>query len=398
MYSQSTGTTQGKGCVYLPCIACPDRPEKRWVPGMEGVQEIEMDFPRDAKIFLRSPGGKVYTLNDGARLTPFLCGSGGDVMFPGLTARIFVDVVSGQGTHKDYLVYHFPRRNASNDEFLSEYLGYEGKGPGMYEGGRASLMFGTGQIKLHDGPCPASGLKDLKMPMSGGSGIPEYLVRLVPAGMRGNRTSLSWNGKVLFHVQEPFKHSDKRFYLNVNLGTIVTTKAVYFTDYAGVDGETRQSLSNFVWQSDAYQQAGYTIPVVHLQANNANGHPQFIEARAGYAQALGAGPAALGAAPAVVPVAAPVVVPAAPAVVPVADGGQAVDFAAVAGAPDDVYRKLVLLQNAAFRQGQTIHCQCLLIDTQAQLIQDMRAELTDAVERIRKLEASSDEANKRARV
>jgi hypothetical protein len=366
---------------------------------MEGVQEIEMDFPRDAKIFLRSPGGKVYTLNDGARLTPFLCGSGGDVMFPGLTARIFVDVVSGQGTHKDYLVYHFPRRNASNDEFLSEYLGYEGKGPGMYEGGRASLMFGTGQIKLHDGPCPASGLKDLKMPMSGGSGIPEYLVRLVPAGMRGNRTSLSWNGKVLFHVQEPFKHSDKRFYLNVNLGTIVTTKAVYFTDYAGVDGETRQSLSNFVWQSDAYQQAGYTIPVVHLQANNANGHPQFIEARAGYAQALGAGPAALGAAPAVVPVAAPVVVPAAaPAVVPVADGGQAVDFAAVAGAPDDVYRKLVLLQNAAFRQGQTIHCQCLLIDTQAQLIQDMRAELTDAVERIRKLEASSDEANKRARV
>jgi hypothetical protein len=233
--------------------------------------------------------------------------------------------------------------------------------------------------------------------MSGGSGIPEYLVRLVPAGMRGNCTSLSWNGKVLFHVQEPFKHSDKRFYLNVNLGTVVTTKAVYFTDYAGVDGETRETLSRFVWQSDAYQQAGYTIPVVHLQANKASGHPQFIEARAGYAQALGAGPAALGAAPAVVPVAAPVVVPAAPAVVPVADGGQAVDFAAVAGAPDDVYRKLVLLQNAAVAQSRTIHCQCLLIDTQAQLIQDMRAELNDAVKRIRKLEAS-DEANKRARV
>lgn len=390
MYSQSTGTTQGKGCVYLPCIARPDRPEKRWVPGMEGVQEIEMDFPRDVKIFLRSPGGKVYTLNDGARLTPFLSGSGRDVMFPGLTARIFVDVVSGQGTQKGYLVYHFPRRNAGNDEFLSEYLGYEGKGPEMhaYEGGRASLMFGTGQIKLHDGAYPASGLKELKMPMSGGSGIPEYLVRLVPAGMRGNCTSLSWNGKVLFHVQEPFKHSDKRFYLNVNLGTVVTTKAVYFTDYAGVDGETRQTLSRFVWQSDAYQQAGYTIPVVHLQANKASGHPQFIEARAGYAQALGAGP-----------VAAPVVVPVAPAaVVPVAaDGGQAVDFAAVAGAPDDVYRKLVLLQNAAFQQGQTIHCQCLIINTQAQLIQDMRAELNDAVERIRKLEAS-DEANKRARV
>ena len=356
---------------------------------MEGVQDIEMDFPRDAKIFLRSPGGKVYTLNDGARLTPFLCGSGRDVMFPGLTARIFVDVVSGKGTQKDYLVYHFPRRNASNDEFLSEYLGYEGKGPEMraYEGGRASLMFGTGQIKLHDGAYPASSLKELKMPMSGGSGIPEYLVRLVPAGMPSNYTSLSWNGKVLFHVQEPFKHSDKRFYLNVNLGTIVTTKAVYFTDYAGVDGETRETLSTFVWQSDAYQQAGYTIPVVHLQANKASGHPQFIEARAGYAQALGAGPAALGAAPV-----------AAPVVVPVADGGQAVDFAAVAGAPDDVYRKLALLQNAAFRQGQTIHCQCLLIDTQAQLIQDMRAELNDAVERIRKLEASSDEANKRARV
>jgi hypothetical protein len=84
--------------------------------------------------------------------------------------------------------------------------------------------------------------------------------------------------------------------------------------------------------------------------------------------------------------------------VPVADGGQAVDFAAVAGAPDDVYRKLILLQNAAFQQGQTIHCQCLIINTQAQLIQDMRAELNDAVERIRKLEASSDEANKRARV